>query len=87
MVNLGGELETSAAFPAARNGKATGSLMTEALPSAAEAAAATGFACPGGQVLEFDRVRFFGLLLSVEGGETIQLGDTFVSESVHGLDA
>ena len=61
--------------------------MTEALPSAAEAAAATGFACPGGQVLEFDRVRFFGLLLNVEGGQTIQNRHTYVSESVHGIDA
>lgn len=85
-VTLVGELETSAAFPAAKNGKATGSLLTGALPSAAEAAAATGFACPSGQVLEFDHVRFFGLVLSVAGGETIQLDTTFVSESVHGLE-
>lgn len=84
-VTLVGVLETSAAFPAAKNGKATGSLLTEALPSAEEAAAATGFDCPSGQVLEFDHVAFFGLVLSAEGGETIQLGTTFVSESVHGL--
>lgn len=85
-VTLVGELETSAAFPAAKNGKAEGFLRTEALPSPAEAAAVTGFECPSGQVLEFDHVVFFGLVLSVEGGETIQLGATFVSESVHGLE-
>ena len=55
-MTLVGELETSAVFPAAKNGKAQGSLLTGPLPSAAEAAAATGFACPSGQVLEFDRV-------------------------------
>jgi hypothetical protein len=81
---LTGQLQTSAVFPAAKNGKAVGSLLTEPLPSAAEAAAATGFSCPSGQVLEFDRVIFSGLVLSVEGGEVIQLGTTLVSESVHG---
>lgn len=85
-VTLVGELETSAAFPAVKNGKATGSLLTQPLPSAAEAAEATGFTCPSGQVLEFDHVVFFGLVLSVAGGETILLEDTFVSESVHGLN-
>lgn len=84
-VALVGVLETSAEFPAAKNGKATGSLLTEALPTAAEAAASTGFECPSGQTLEFDRVVFSGLVLSVDGGETIQLDATFVSESVHGL--
>jgi hypothetical protein len=82
---LVGELQASAVFAAAKNGKAEGSLLTEPLPSAAEAAAATGFACPPGQVLEFDRVIFSGLVLAVEGGESIQLGTTLVSDSVHGV--
>jgi hypothetical protein len=81
---LVGELQASAVFQAAKNGKAEGSLLTEPLPSAADAADATGFSCPSGQVLEFDRVIFSGLVLSVEGGEVIQLGTTLVSESVHG---
>jgi hypothetical protein len=38
-----GSLEASALFPAAKNGKATGSLLTGPLPSSADAAAATGF--------------------------------------------
>jgi hypothetical protein len=82
---LVGELESSADFPAARNGKAQGSLLTEPLPSAAEAAAATGFACPSGQVLEFDRVIFSGLRLSIEGGEVVSLATTLTSASVHGV--
>jgi hypothetical protein len=82
---LVGELQASAVFAAAKNGKAEGSLLTEPLPSAADAAAATGFACPAGQALEFDRVIFSGLVLSVEGGEVIELGTTLVSESVHGV--
>ncbi|MGH3071637.1 MAG: hypothetical protein ACRDNB_05105 [Gaiellaceae bacterium] len=82
---LAGELESSALFPAAKNGRATGSLLTQALPSAAEAAAATGFACPAGQVLEFDRVVFSGLVLSVDGGESIPLDTTLASPSVHGV--
>jgi hypothetical protein len=76
---------TSATFPAARNGKATGSLLTGALPSAAEAAAATGFACPLFQVLEFDRVVFSGLVLSVDGGESVPLDVVLASGSAHGL--
>jgi hypothetical protein len=82
---LVGELETSAVFPAAKNGKAEGSLLTGPLPSAADAAAATGFACPSGQVLEFDRVIFSGLVLSIDGGEVVRLTTTLVSESVHGV--
>jgi len=82
---LVGELETSAVFPAAKNGKAEGSLLTGPLPTAADAAAATGFACPSGQVLEFDRVIFSGLVLSIDGGEVVQLTTTLVSESVHGV--
>lgn len=82
---LVGNLEASALFPAAKNGKATGSLLTGPLPSSAAAAAATGFTCPSGQSLEFDRVIFSNMVLSVDGGETIQLGTVLVSESVHGV--
>jgi hypothetical protein len=82
---LVGELETSAVFPAAKNGKAEGSLLTGPLPTAADAAEANGFACPSGQVLEFDRVIFSGLVLSIDGGEVVQLTTTLVSESVHGV--
>lgn len=66
-------LTTSAEFPAARNGRATGSLLTPPLPSPQEAAAATGFACPAGENLVLDRVVFSGLVLSAVGGETIAL--------------
>ena len=45
-----GNLEASALFPAAKNGKATGSLLTGPLPSSAAAAAATGFTLPVGAV-------------------------------------
>jgi hypothetical protein len=82
---LVGQLQTSAVFAADKNGKAQGSLLTQPLPSAAEAATQTGFACPSGQALEFDRVIFSGLVLSVAGGEVVQLGTTLVSGSVHGL--
>jgi hypothetical protein len=82
---LVGQLGASGEFPAAKNGKAEGSLLTGPLPSAAEAAAATGFACPAGQTLEFDRVAFSGLVLSIEGGETVALDATLVSDSVHGV--
>lgn len=82
---LVGQLETSAVFEAAKNGKAVGSLLTGPLPTAAEAAAANGFACPNGQVLEFDRVVFSNLVLVAEGGESVQLGVTLTSPSVHGL--
>ena len=84
-VTLVGELETGAVFPAAKNGKAQGSLLTDPLPSAADAAAETGFACPSGQVLEFDQVIFSGLELSIEGGEVVDLPATLVSQSVHGV--
>lgn len=84
-VTLVGELEASADFPAAKNGKAQGSLLTDPLPSAADAAAATGFACPSGQVLEFDQVIFSGLELSIEGGEVVDLPATLVSQSIHGV--
>jgi hypothetical protein len=80
-----GELSASSEFPAARNGRATGSLLTGPLPSSTEAAAATGFRCPSGQRLEFDRVVFSGLVLAIEGGETLPLDTTLVSDSVHGL--
>jgi hypothetical protein len=82
---LVGSLTASAVFPAAKNGRATGSLLTDPLPSSADAAAATGFACPSGQSLEFDRVIFSNMLLAVDGGETIQLPTVLVSESVHGV--
>ena len=80
-----GSLTASAVFPAAKNGRATGSLLTGPLPSSADAAAATGFACPSGQSLEFDRVIFSNMLLAVDGGETIQLPTVLVSDSVHGV--
>jgi hypothetical protein len=82
---LVGSLEASSVFPAAKNGKAEGSLLTGPLPSAADAAAANGFVCPSGQVLEFDRVIFSGLVLSIDGGESIPLTTILVSESVHGV--
>jgi hypothetical protein len=82
---LAGRLSTSGDFPAARNGRATGSLLTGPLPSSAEAAAATGFACPSGQRLEFDRVIFSGLVLSVDGGASVALDVTLASASAHGL--
>ena len=82
---LVGSLEASSVFPAAKNGKAEGSLLTGPLPSAADAAAANGFVCPSGQVLEFDRVIFPGLVLSIDGGESIPLTTILVSESVHGV--
>ena len=84
-VTFVGELTTSATFPAARNGRASGSLLTGPLPSAADAAAATGFTCPSGQVLEFDRVIFSGLVLAIEGGDTVVLSLRLESASVHGL--
>jgi hypothetical protein len=80
-----GELSATGEFPAARNGRATGSLLTGPLPSSAEAAAATGFSCPSGQRLEFDRVIFSGLVLAIEGGETLPLDTVLVSVSTHGL--
>jgi hypothetical protein len=82
---LTGTLSTSATFPAAKNGRATGSLLTGPLPSSAEAASANGFSCPSGQRLEFDRVIFSGLVLSVDGGESVPLDATLQSASVHGL--
>jgi hypothetical protein len=82
---LVGQLSTSGDFPAARNGRATGSLLTGPLPSSAAATAATGFRCPSGQRLEFDRVIFSGLVLAVDGGESTALDATLVSASVHGL--
>jgi hypothetical protein len=82
---LVGNLESSAVFPAAKNGKATGSLLTGPLPSSAQAAATTGFTCPSGQTLAFDRVIFSNMVLSVDGGETIQLDTVLVSDSVHGV--
>ena len=84
-VTFVGELTASATFPAARNGRASGSLLTGPLPSGADAASATGFACPPGQVLEFDRVVFSDLVLAIEGGETLTLQVRLESASVHGL--
>ena len=78
---LVGNLEASAVFPAAKNGKATGSLLNGPLPSAA----AVGFTCPSGQSLEFDNVIFSNMVLSVDGGETIQLDTVLVSDSVYGV--
>jgi hypothetical protein len=80
-----GNLEASASFPAAKNGKATGSLLTGPLPSPADAAAAAGFSCPSGQTLEFDHVVFSNMVLSVDGGESILLDTVLVSDSLHGV--
>lgn len=82
---LTGQLTTTGQFPASRNGRATGSLLTGPLPSSAEAAAATGFSCPSGQRLEFDRVVFSGLVLAAAGGESVPIDATLQSASVHGL--
>jgi hypothetical protein len=82
---LAGQISASSEFTADRNGRATGSLLTGSLPTSAEAAAATGFACPSGQRLEFDRVVFSGLVLSIVGGESVTLEATLASESLHGL--
>jgi hypothetical protein len=82
---LAGQISASSEFTADRNGRATGSLLTGSLPTSAEAAAATGFACPSGQRLEFDRVVFSGLVLSIVGGESLTFEATLASESLHGL--
>jgi hypothetical protein len=80
-----GPLSTTSMFPAAKNGKAVGSLLTDPLPTAEEAAAMTGFACPLNQRLEFDRAVFSNLVLEAEGGERVDLDITLASQSVHGL--
>jgi hypothetical protein len=80
-----GDLEASATFAAAKNGKATGSLLTPALPTGAAVAAATGFACPAGQTLAFDQVVFSNMVLSVDGGETVEFDTVLVSPSLHGV--
>jgi hypothetical protein len=80
-----GDLEASATFAAAKNGKATGSLLTPPLPAAADVSAATGFACPSGQTLAFDQVVFSNIVLSVDGGETVQFDTVLVSPSLHGV--
>lgn len=80
-----GELEASSTFAAAKNGKATGSLLTPPLPAAADVSATTGFACPTGQTLAFDQVVFSNMVLSVDGGETVQLDTVLVSPSLHGV--
>ena len=77
-------LTTSAEFPAARNGRAEGSLLTPPLPSPEEAAAATGFACPAGEQLVLDRVVFSNLVLSADGGETIALDVVLVWTAASG---
>ena len=74
-------LTTEADFPAAKNGRATGSLLTDPLPTPAEAAAATGFVCPAGGHLELDRVVFSNMVLSIDGGESIELDVVLVWEA------
>ena len=74
-------LTTEADFPAARNGRATGSLLTPPLPTPAEAAAETGFVCPEGGHLELDRVVFSNMVLSIDGGESIALDVVLVWEA------
>lgn len=85
-LTLAGVFETGDEFDAVKNGKATGLLLTDPLPSAEDAAALMKFACPSGQTLEFDHVVFSELVLSVDGGETVPLDITLVSDSVHGLN-
>lgn len=80
-----GNLQASATFAAAKNGKAVGSLLTPPLPTAAAVAAASGFACPTGQTLAFDHVVFSNMVLSVQGGESVPLESVLVSPSVHGV--
>jgi hypothetical protein len=80
-----GDLEASATFAAAKNGKAVGSLLTPALPTPGDVIVATGFACPPGQELAFDHVVFSNMVLAVEGGEMIELDTVLVSPSLHGL--
>jgi hypothetical protein len=80
-----GNLEASTTFAAAKNGKATGSLLTPPVPSAADVAAATGFSCPSGQTLAFDQVVFSNMVLSVDGGESVQFDAVLVSPSLHGV--
>ena len=84
-MTLVGSLTATGDFTAGRNGRATGSLLTGSLPSSSEAAATAGFACPEGQQLEFDRVVFSGLVLSVDGGESVPFDARLESISVHGL--
>jgi hypothetical protein len=80
-----GNLEASTTFAAAKNGKATGSLLTPPVPSSADVAAATGFACPSGQTLAFDQVVFSNMVLSVDGGESVRFDAVLVSPSLHGI--
>lgn len=82
---LVGELHTAAVFPVNQHGRAKGSLLTGSLPSAAAAAAASHFACPSGQRLEFDHVTFSGLVLAIDGGGHRSLHTTLVSHSVYGI--
>lgn len=79
-------VKTSVQLPADANGEARGSILTDALPSPSQAASSTGFSCPRGYALEFDRAVFFDMVLSAQGGEKEKLHMTLVSESVHGLD-
>jgi hypothetical protein len=79
-------VKTSARIAADESGEGRGSILTDALPSPAEAAASEGFSCPTGQTLEFDRVVFSDMTLNAQGGEREKLHVTLVSESVHGLD-
>lgn len=77
---LTGEVVARGVFRANRHGRATGSLLTGPLPTGAEAAAATGFACPSGQALELDQARFSELVLAAHGGETVPIHGTLVSD-------
>jgi hypothetical protein len=79
-------VKATAEIPADANGEAFGSILSGPLPSGAEAAESTGFKCPKGHTLEFDRASFSELVLSAQGGQKVKLHLTLVSESVHGLD-
>lgn len=78
-------VKTTVELPADANREARGSILLDALPSAEEAAAATGFQCPYRHKLEFDRVVFFDMVLAAQGGEKEKLHMTLASQSVHGL--
>jgi hypothetical protein len=81
---LVGHVSGSAVFQVGREHTATGSVLTQALPSAAQAAAIKGFACPSGETLAFDRAVFSELVLAAHGGERIELHVTLASHPVFG---
>ena len=81
---LVGRIAGSAVFPVERRHTATGSVLTQALPSAAYAGAVNGFACLNGETLAFDRAVFSNLTLAAAGGERLELHGTLTSHPVFG---